>query len=158
MSKLLSPSHYIGLAEVPDEIALCINISECPIKCKGCHSPGLQTRIGNELTNDKLKQLIEDNQGISVISIMGGDLNPLEVNNVLRFVKDNYPELKTCWYSGKTKVNPLVDLSNLDYVKLGAYVEDQGGLDNVSTNQRFYHIVNKELVDITKWFWRNKII
>ena len=31
----------VTFSEFPDEIALCINISNCPWHCPGCHSPEL---------------------------------------------------------------------------------------------------------------------
>ena len=31
----------ITFREIPDEITLCINISNCPFRCKGCHSKEL---------------------------------------------------------------------------------------------------------------------
>ena len=37
---MLKYSNYeITFAEVPDEISLCINLTNCPHKCIGCHSP-----------------------------------------------------------------------------------------------------------------------
>lgn len=43
--------------EIPDEITLAINISNCPCHCKGCHSQYLAEDIG--------KPLIEYPQGFS---------------------------------------------------------------------------------------------
>ena len=44
----------VTFAEVPDEISLCINISNCPNHCEGCHSPYLAEDIGTELTKDEI--------------------------------------------------------------------------------------------------------
>ena len=46
--------------EFPDEITLAINISNCPIHCKGCHSPELWDDIGEKLTYTKLELLVLD--------------------------------------------------------------------------------------------------
>ena len=43
----------IVFREVPDEITLCINISNCPCHCKGCHSPYLAEDIGTVLDESK---------------------------------------------------------------------------------------------------------
>ena len=39
----------IVFAEIPDEITLAINITNCPFRCPDCHSPELQRNIGNNL-------------------------------------------------------------------------------------------------------------
>ena len=39
----------VSFQEVPDEISLCINISNCPCHCDGCHSPYLADDIGEYL-------------------------------------------------------------------------------------------------------------
>ena len=44
----------ITFSEVPDEISLCINISNCPIKCPDCHSNFLWEKIGKEITDECL--------------------------------------------------------------------------------------------------------
>ena len=35
--------------EIPDEITLAINVSNCPNQCPGCHSPYLREDIGEDL-------------------------------------------------------------------------------------------------------------
>lgn len=51
--------------------------------------------------------------------------------------------VKTCLYSGCESVEPFRDLLPLlDYLKLGEYRPDSGGLDSSNTNQRFYRIIN----------------
>lgn len=63
----------ITFSEIPNEISLCINFSNCPHKCEGCHSLYLGEDIGEELNCSVLQKLIEDNRGISCICFMGGD-------------------------------------------------------------------------------------
>ena len=36
----------VTFSEIPDEITLCINISNCPCKCPGSHSSYLAQDIG----------------------------------------------------------------------------------------------------------------
>ena len=48
----------ITFREFPDEISLCINITNCPFHCSGCHSPELWKDVGKELTIDELLNLI----------------------------------------------------------------------------------------------------
>ena len=55
----------VSFSEIPDEISLCINISNCPNNCKGCHSPWLKEDSGTPLTYMELKRLIKDNKNIA---------------------------------------------------------------------------------------------
>ena len=47
--------------EIPDEITLAINITNCPCKCPGCHSKFLWDDNGTELTVEVLHKLIKEN-------------------------------------------------------------------------------------------------
>ncbi len=44
--------YAVTLAEVPDEIALSISISNCTYQCHGCHSAYLRKDIGRPLLPD----------------------------------------------------------------------------------------------------------
>ena len=140
--------------EVPNEITLAINISGCPCNCMGCHSSYLAQDIGEPLDLQHLTNLIDSNKGITCVCIMGGDANPSEVDDIAQDIKYYYPELKVGWYSGRQELSNSIDLFNFDYIKLGPYMKDRGALDNVNTNQRFYKVVNDELIDITSVFWK----
>ena len=144
----------VTFAEVPNEISLCINISNCPCACKGCHSSYLAEDIGNELNNNSIKELINNNKGITCICFMGGDSNPLEVDTLAHFIKINYP-IKTAWYSGRQELSKDINLNNFNFIKLGPYIEDLGPLNSKTTNQRFYKIEEDKLVDITNLFWKD---
>lgn len=156
----------ITFREVPDEVSLCINISGCPNRCNGCHSPELWEDIGTELNEESLTALIDKNEGITCVCFMGGDADPEYVRKLALFVKTHYFSIKTCWYSGKTltEIND-VDLEPYDYIKVGPYKEELGGLDSPSTNQRFfivYRVISPtsephyELKNITNKFWKNE--
>ncbi len=73
MLKYIPEDTSITFAEIPDEICLCINISNCPHKCPGCHSKYLQTDIGKVITDEVLHDLIVNNKGITCVVFMGGD-------------------------------------------------------------------------------------
>ena len=146
----------VVFAEVPDEITLAINISNCPCQCKGCHSSYLAQDIGEPLDLQHLTNLIDSNKGVSCICIMGGDANPSEVDDIAQDIKEYYPELKVGWYSGRQELSKDIELSNFDYIKLGPYIEEFGPLNNRTTNQRFYKVNGKELVDITSRFWKHE--
>ena len=144
----------VGFAEFPDEISLCINISGCPCNCRGCHSSYLAEDIGESLDLQHLTNLIDSNKGITCVGLMGGDANPGEVDDIAQDIKEYYPELKVGWYSGRQELSNSIDLCNFDYIKLGPYKEEFGPLNSRTTNQRFYKVNGKELVDITNKFWK----
>lgn len=146
-------SNYdITFREFPDEIALCINISGCPNKCKGCHSPELWEDIGTELTPKNLNKLIKENKGITLVGFMGGDSNPSYINKLASFVVLNYKGLKVGWYSGNTEIPEEIDTDWFDYIKIGPYIKELGGLDNPNTNQKMFHFTGTKVKDITYKF------
>ena len=124
--------------EVPDEVTLAINISNCPVKCPGCHSSYLAQDIGEVLDNESLAMLVKRNPGISCVSFMGGDAEPAKVRELALWLKKDYPGLKTCWYSCRDLENARPLLDALDFVKVGPYIDECGPLDSPTTNQRFY--------------------
>ncbi len=142
--------------EIPDEITLAINISNCPCQCKGCHSSYLAQDIGEPLDLQHLTNLIDSNKGITCVCIMGGDANPSEVDDIAQDIKEYYPELKVGWYSGRQELSKDIELSNFDFIKLGPYKEEFGPLNSKTTNQRFYKVSDGELIDITSKFWKHE--
>ena len=143
----------VTFSEVPDEITLCINITGCKIGCKNCHSSYLAEDIGEKLTLDKIYKLIDNNEGITCICFMGGDSSPKEIDMFARCIKDLY-DIKVAWYSGRQELAKEINLKWFDFLKLGPYIEELGPLNSKTTNQRFYKVVNDELIDITSRFWK----
>ena len=149
----------ITFTEFPDEISLCINISNCPWHCPGCHSPELWEDVGTELTFKELHHLISINKGITLVGFMGGE--PKKVNDLAEYIKNIDPPLKVGWYWGGETVPKEINQINFDYIKLGPYIEELGGLDNPNTNQRMYlnwydsedDVVHS--LDITSKFWKH---
>ncbi len=152
----------VTFAEIPDEITLCINITNCPCNCNGCHSSYLSKDIGEELNNDVLDKLISDNSGISCIAFMGGDSSPKEINDLAKYVKDKY-SISIAWYSGRQELSKDINLDNFDYIKLGPYIKELGPLTSKTTNQRLYqygklfsdYTIDKCWRDITYKFWND---
>lgn len=128
--------------EVPEELALAINISGCPVKCPGCHSSYLAQDIGEILDTKSLASLIDANPGISCVSFMGGDADPDYLKVLIGWMRENHPSVKVCWYSGRTLENAesygMPDV--LDFIKVGPFTDECGPLDSETTNQRFYQI------------------
>lgn len=142
----------ITFSEVPDEISLCIEISNCPCKCANCHSSYLAQDIGEPLDLQHLTNLIDGNKGITCVCIMGGDANPSKVDDIAQDIKEYYPKLKVAWYSGKQELSKDINLEFFDFIKLGPYIEELGPLNSKTTNQRFYKVENNKLIDITYKF------
>lgn len=174
MSVLYFSDWQITTQDVLDEIALAISISGCPIHCKGCHSAFTwNPMFGEELTNEKLKNLIIKNKYISCVLFYGGEWQLDRLIEMIEIVKEF--NLKVCLYTGlmleEVKQTKAELLNVLDYIKVGRFIEEKGGLSKETTNQRFYKIIhndekisdnqydvlivnNIELIDWTKRFFK----
>lgn len=152
--------YAVTFSEFPNEIALCINITNCPFCCSGCHSPELWKDVGKPLTQRSLERLISENPGITCVGFMGGE--PDLVNMLAERVKKL--GLKVGWYWGGTNIPESISLENFNYIKLGPYIKEKGPLNNPNTNQRIYEsipyidascAIGKGWIDITYKFWNN---
>lgn len=147
----------IVFQEIPDEVTLAINLSLCPNRCEGCHSPYLREDMGNELTTGELDKMIEPYRGeVTCICFMGGDGDPAEVARLAEHVHEKYKgTFLTAWYSGRPQYPDGFRRSAFDFVKLGPYIPDRGPLNKKTTNQRLYHLLpDGRDEDITSRFWR----
>jgi len=154
-------SYAISFKEFPNEIALCLNISCCPNRCKGCSTPELWADTGEELSSSYLDSLLEHfkDYNLTVVGLMGGDNDLLAVKEVAKYIKDNY-NLKVGFYSGLDYLD--IDLfSYLDYYKYGRYIMPQGeekewykrscgSIIFPWSNQRILKIEGEKLIDITE--------
>ncbi|NDW12586.1 anaerobic ribonucleoside-triphosphate reductase activating protein [Bacteroides sp. 214] len=150
-------NYNIVFQEIPGEVTLAINLSNCPNRCKGCHSPYLQVDEGTVLDQSELLEILHKyGSAVTCVCFMGGDAAPHEVEQLSLFLKSQHEySLKTGWYSGKNELPPYLSVQNFDFIKIGAYEERCGGLDSPTTNQRFYRIEQDEMIDETERF-RNK--
>lgn len=144
--------------EIPDEVTLSINISNCPCHCMGCHSEYLWDDIGVPLNIMSLEYLMDQYaDDITCVCFMGGDADPAGVNELAKHIRQFYPNVKTGWYSGRPELSEDIDVKCFNYIKIGPYVENLGGLDKETTNQRLYKIERDgEMTDITHKFWKKK--
>ncbi len=155
-------NYDIVCQEIPDEVTLAVNISGCSVKCPGCHSKWLWEERGDEL-NEETVRILMNRYGadITCFCFMGGDAEPAEVLRLANFIRANFHSVKIGWYSGRST---LPDADNVqsscisigfidagclskslyckafDYIKLGSYVEELGGLRSAKTNQRLFKI------------------
>ncbi len=142
-------SYDIVCQEIPDEVTLALNISNCPIHCKGCHSPWLWEDKGEAVTDSFLTDLVGTYlPAVTCVCFMGGDGEPDEVRRLSLLLRERFSGLKTAWYSGRSALPDGYDATWLDYLKLGPYIQHLGGLTSPTTNQRLYHIDNGKLTPI----------
>lgn len=141
----------IVFQEIPDEVTLAINLSNCPHRCVGCHSPYLRDDIGEELSETAISDLIgKYEKSITCVCFMGGDATPDALCQLATFIREKWNgKIKTAWYSGNNRLQNKEFTRFFDFIKLGEYVESLGGLNKNTTNQRLYRISNEKMYDIT---------
>ncbi len=142
----------IVFQEVPDETTLALNLSGCPHRCKGCHSPQLWEEIGEELTPAALERLLAVYPYVTCVGLMGGDADLEGVLQMAHYIRNK--GLRVAWYTGLSLLPNGWDIGAFDFIKVGPYIEALGGLKSKLTNQRFYEVRNGELVDKTQRFRR----
>jgi anaerobic ribonucleoside-triphosphate reductase activating protein len=127
--------------EIPDEITLGISISGCLIRCEGCNQRELWEDKGEELSMIALNDLIKNHKGITCVCLFGGEHDITTLKMLFSMVRHKYG-LKTAWYCGLDLL-PKAHLdmpTYVDYLKLGHFDMELGGLDSPTTNQRLYKI------------------
>ena len=133
-------SYDVVFREIPDETTLALNISGCPHRCPGCHSPWLQSDAGQPLTDSELSALLNRyGSTITCVCFMGGDGEPDEVARLATLIRRT-TSLKVGWYSGRVALPPDFPLHSFHYIKLGPYIAHLGPLFSPTTNQRLYRI------------------
>lgn len=146
----------IGLIEVPNEISLCIVCTGCNLQCKDCHSKhNWLYNSGEKLDSETYVELLgRYKEKVSCITFMGGEWDNITLLLYLSLARGL--GFKTALYTGQDLWNISYDIiSNLDYIKVGKFIKEKGGLDNPNTNQKMYKNIDNTfegLVDITYMF------
>lgn len=159
--------------EVPEKTAVFLCLGDCERQCPGCHSPELCTPMEYGVSIPEVEALVEEQLqlGANAIVVLGGDccyhfdLNDL--HELLRVLSSHAP---VCLYSGEDDawIKTFAYTAGCTWIKMGSYMEDKGGLESITTNQRFYRIshaqrldyrernfsVIPEFIDETELFWR----
>lgn len=149
----------IVFAEIPDETTLAINLTGCPNRCPGCHSPHLCSDSGRVLDERELAALLRlYGRSVTCVCFMGGDADPGGVARLAEFVRREWPRLRVGWYSGRAQLPEAFRPAAFDYVKLGPWIAARGPLTSPTTNQRLYRIgLDGTMNDITGRFRRKAI-
>jgi len=131
-----------SFSSVKMEISVAIEITNCPHNCQGCHTPELQEDIGHEITPDNIMDILkpfmgfEDEPLFTCIAFMGGEQHTEEFISLVDRIKERFPSIKICLYTAANCVSSDIQ-SRLDYLKVGKYVKELGGVDSPFTNQKF---------------------
>ena len=146
----------IVFQEIPDEVTLAINISNCPCRCPGCHSKYLWEDSGTPLDANAIDGFVAQyGHDITCLAFMGGDNEPQGVNQLAQYIHDKYPQYRVAWYSGRLRVPSSVNKADFDYIKVGPYIHHLGPLNKPTTNQRLYkRQPDGSFADITSRFWK----
>lgn len=129
----------VVFAEVPGEISLGISISGCQIHCKGCHSRDLWEDKGTPLNIKELDRLLSANKGVSCLLLLGGEQ---DMDSLIELFMYSHKKIKTAWYCGLDMIpkDKIGIMQYLDFLKVGHYDSELGGLNSQFTNQVFYKI------------------
>ena len=146
--------------EVPGEITLGISISGCKIHCPACNQRELWEDKGEILDVESLCGLLNQHQGITCLCLFGGEH---DIDTLIELFMYAHKRVKTAWYCGLDMLpkDKLGIMQYLDWLKLGHFDIELGGLDSPTTNQRLYQIEhqgdgNYWQTDITHKFWHNE--
>ncbi len=159
MIKYVPEMTSVVIEEIPDRVALAVDISNCQGNCVGCHSPFLRTDIGVELNENVIDSLVADNFGVDCFLFLGEGRDMESLLRLAGHVRSI--GLMAALYSGRTKVEDEIFLG-FDYVKVGPYVESLGPLNARTTNQRLFRVRlgtpgDYSLEDLTPRFWHRGI-
>lgn len=139
--------------EVPNEISLSFSIVGCPHNCKNCSWKNtVENEEKHDLTDSVYSSFLNKYNGLaSCILFLGGEWEQEDLVRKLKMAKKN--GYKTCLYTGHELTQVSDELKKeLDFIKVGPYIEEKGGLNNPNTNQRFIDLTNNKILN--KYFIR----
>jgi len=147
--------------EIPGEICLGLSISGCQIHCVGCNQRELWENKGTPLDVETLCGLLNQHQGITCLLLLGGESDVDALTELFMYA---HKRVKTAWYCGLDNLpkKHLGIYNYLDFIKLGHFDIELGGLDSPTTNQRLYMLEhqgdgNYWQTDITSLLQRNTV-
>ena len=156
----------VTFAEFPDEIAVCVNITNCPGLCEGCSEPWLREDIGTPLTNEEIDKILASHQSCTVFGILGGDADHEDVLRVAQYVKE-HSSMKVGFYSGVDWLDCQL-CTVVDFYKIGRWIQPQGDpatwwktncgpLPFSFSNQLYFEISNGKITNTTQKFRGNPV-
>lgn len=137
----------VTFTEFPDEVTLCVNISNCPGGCDNCSEPWLREDVGTPLTEEEIDKLIGEHPGITVFGLMGGDNDHNDVARIANYIHSKYSSLKVGMYSGRDFLNMKL-LECLDLYKIGRWITPKGPVEE-------WHKTNNGVLQFP---WSNQLL
>lgn len=154
----------VSMNEIPDHIAIAIELGNCNRRCKGCHSEWCRTKLpysqwmDMEVLMAKVNYLVK--KGADAIVLMGGTTNGIPVDDLTKAINILSTYAPVGLYSGasfNSNVHSYLKReAKLRWLKTGNFIQERGGLDNPMTNQQFFIKTEKGWLDITSVFQRKE--
>lgn len=136
-------NYFTSFQEVPDKLSLCFSVYGCPHNCKNCSWKDEKNFLNLTVT-DILEIVDKNKEFIDCVCFLGGEWEP-EFKTILSSCREM--GLLTCLYTGLEDITDNDILSNLNYVKVGPYIENLGGLQSKTTNQKFIDLKTYECLN-----------
>lgn len=142
----------ITLTEIPDRITYFIELGNCTAHCVGCHSPYLADTVISppDLAGVERMAARAAEQGANAIALMGGTTNGISDDDLITILSTLSCILPVCLYSGsddEERDKTIAREGGVAWLKTGSYQEERGGLSSPTTNQRFYKMTDRFVVD-----------
>lgn len=160
MLKLPVVNITISMNEIPDHIAVAIELGNCSRRCKGCHSEWCRKKLPKaqwtemEAIMMKVNKLVK--QGADAIVLMGGTTNGISPEDLTRAINILNTYAPVGLYSGadfSSNIHSYLKRNaKLRWLKTGSFIQECGGLDSPTTNQRFFINTSKGWIDATSVF------
>lgn len=158
--KITSPDINNGLG-----FRVTLWLSGCSLNCKFCHNPETHSFFsGKEFTEESMNELLEKlaKPYISGLTLSGG--NPFESNhkellNLIKIVKEKYPEKNIWVFSGYTFEESLEDLSLTEILKnIDVLIDGRFDYKLKNTSLAFRGSTNQRIIDVKKSLEEGKVI
>ena len=156
----------VTMSELPGEVAVFFEVGNCTVGCPGCHSPHLSKEIfpkplWTHFSEIAEYALNEKKRGATAIVVMGGTSNGLKDGALWLLLGLLSRILPVGLYCGDIELgSPKAQVmmgtwSQLTWLKLGAYMEDRGGMNKSNSNQRLLkRNPNDTWSEMTHKFWK----
>jgi len=142
----------VTLSEMPGYTTLVFSLQGCKVHCPDCHSNYLwDEEAGIPLTTERFISAIGDCDGLINAVLFLGDIEDSFHYATLAKACN----LTTGIYTGKNIEGCDDYFKYFDYVKIGPYDKDLGGLESPTTNQRY--IRTSDMKDLTYLFYTQGI-